>query len=40
MSRPWIKTPKKPPERGRDVHNITLNELWDLNDKKLRRERV
>jgi hypothetical protein len=40
MSRPWITSQQKPPEPGRDIHGITLNELWDLSEGEIRRVRI
>jgi hypothetical protein len=35
MSRPWIPKSKTPPEEGRDVHRLTMDEAWQLHEGKL-----
>jgi hypothetical protein len=35
MSRPWIPKSKTPPEEGRDVHRLTMDEAWLLHEGKL-----
>jgi hypothetical protein len=40
MSRPWVpkRTPEKPP--GRTIHNMTVDEVWAMQDRETRRVRI